>query len=70
MYNSNRVLIRGGRRYFVTFINDYSKFYYTYLLKLKDEILDWFKVYKAEAENQLEKKIKILISDYGGAYLK
>jgi len=50
---------------FVTFINDYSKFSYTYLLKSKDEVLDWFKVYKAEAENQLEKKIKILRSDRG-----
>jgi len=39
---SNRVLTRGGRRYFVAFIDDYSKFYHTYLLKFKDEVLDWF----------------------------
>ena len=50
----------------MTFINDHSKFCYTYLLKFKDEILDWFKVYKAEAKNQLERKIKILGSDHGG----
>ena len=65
--DSNRVLTRGGRRYFVTFIDDYSKFCHTYLLKFK-EVLDWFKVYKAEAENQREKKIKILRSDCGGEY--
>ena len=58
--DSNRVLTWSGRRYFVTFIDDYSKFCYTYLLKSKDEVLDWFKVYKAEAENQLEKNIKNL----------
>ena len=65
--DSNRVLTRGGRKYFVRFINDYSKFCYTYLLKFKDEILGWFKVYKAEVENQLEKKIKILRSNHGGS---
>jgi len=54
----------------VTFIDDYSKFCYTYLLKSKDEVLDWFKVYKAKAENQLERKTKILRSDRGGVYLK
>ena len=54
----------------MTFINDYFKFRYTYLLKFKDEVLDWFKVYKAKAENQREKKIKILRSDVGGVYLK
>ena len=67
VYDSNRVLTRGGKRYFVTYIDDYSKFCYTCLLKFKDELLDWFKVYKAEAENQLEKKIKILRFDRGGS---
>jgi len=67
MCNSNRVLTRGGRRYFVTFIDDYFKFCYTYLLKFKDEVLDWFKVDKAEVENQLERKIKILRSERGGS---
>jgi len=60
---SIRVLTQGGRIYFMTFIDDYSKFCYTYLLKFKDDVLDWFKVYKAEAENQLDKRIKILRSD-------
>jgi len=50
----------------VTFIDDHPKFYYTYLLKSKDEVPDWFKVYKAEAENQLKRKIKIVRSDHRG----
>ena len=65
MCDSNRVLIRDGRRYFVTFIDDYSKFCYTYLLKSKEKVLNWFKVYKAEAERK--KKIKILRSYRGGS---
>ena len=39
-----------------------------YLLKTKDEALHYFKVYKAEVENQFEKKIKRLRSDRGGEY--
>ena len=40
-----------------------------YLLKTKDEALNYFKTYKAEVENQLEKKIKRLRSDRGGEYI-
>jgi transposase InsO family protein len=39
-----------------------------YLLKTKDEALNYFKTYKAKTENQLERKIKRLWSDRGGEY--
>ena len=52
----------------MTFIDDCTRFCYVYLLKTKDEALHYFKVYKAEVENQLEKKIKRLRSDRGGEY--
>ena len=39
-----------------------------YLLKTKDEALHYFKIYKAEVENQLEKKINHLWSDRGGEF--
>jgi transposase InsO family protein len=37
-------------------------------VKSKDEALHYFKIYKAEVENQLERKIKRLLSDRGGEY--
>jgi hypothetical protein len=43
-------------------------FVYVYLLKTKDEMLDYFTIYKAKVENQLERKIKHLRSDCGGKY--
>ena len=52
----------------MTFIDDCTRFCYVYLLKTKDEALHYFKVYKAEIENQLEKKIKRLWSDRGEEY--
>ena len=64
----NGILTRGGNRYFITFIDDSSRFTYVYLLKHKDAAFNVFKVYKAEVENQLGKKIKIIRSDRGGEY--
>ena len=61
--DSNRPLTRAGNKYFVTFIDHCSKFCYLYLIKTKDEVFSKFKIYKAEVENQLERKIKKLRSD-------
>ena len=59
-------------KYFITFINDYSRYMYPYLLRSKDEILDDFKVFKAEVKNQCGKHIKIVRSykceEYYGKY--
>jgi transposase InsO family protein len=37
-------------------------------MKTKDEALHYFKIYKAEVENQIENKVKRLRSDRGGEY--
>ena len=64
----NGELTRGGKKYFMTLIDDSTRYCYVYLLKTKDEALDFFKIYKAEVENQLERKIKRVRSDRGGEY--
>jgi transposase InsO family protein len=64
----NGVLTKGEKRYFMPLIDDATRFCYVYLLKTKDKTLDYFKVYKAEVKNQLERKIKYLRSDHGGEY--
>ena len=64
----NGVLTKGGKKYFMTLIDDSTRFCYVYLLKTKDEAMHYFKIYKAEVENQLERKIKRLRSDRGGEY--
>jgi hypothetical protein len=53
----NGELTKGGKRYFITFIDDYTRFCYVYLLKTKDKALHYFKIYKAKVENQLERKL-------------
>jgi transposase InsO family protein len=64
----NGVLTEGGQRYFMTMIDDASRYCYVYLFKTKDDALNCFKTYKAEVENQLEKKIKHFRSDRVGEY--
>ena len=57
-----------GQKYFITFIDDYSRYMYVYLLHNKYEALDAFKIFKAEVENQCGKQIHIVRSDRGGEY--
>jgi transposase InsO family protein len=64
----NEILTKGGKRYFITFIYDSTRFCYVYLLKSKDEALHYFKTYKAKVGNQIESKIKRLRSNRGREY--
>ena len=61
-------MTRGGKRFYITFIDDYSRYTRVYILRNKDETIDAFIKYKNEVENQLSKKIKRLRSDRGGEY--
>jgi hypothetical protein len=45
----NGVFTKGGKKYFMTLIDDSTRYCHVYLLKSKDEALSFFKIYKAEA---------------------
>jgi hypothetical protein len=51
---------------FITFTDDYSRFGYIYPIKGRIEVLDKFKIFKAEVENQHSSKIKVVRSNCGG----
>uniref|UniRef100_A0AAV1UD57 Retrovirus-related Pol polyprotein from transposon TNT 1-94 n=1 Tax=Peronospora matthiolae TaxID=2874970 RepID=A0AAV1UD57_9STRA len=55
-----------GKRYFVTFIDDKSRYCVVYLLKSKSEVAAKFMEYAAMAETQTGKRVKYLQSDNGG----
>ena len=57
-----------GQKYFITFIDDYSRYMYLYMLHNKSESLEVFTVLKAEVEKQCEKWIKIVRTDRNGEY--
>ncbi|XP_028063904.1 uncharacterized protein LOC114267114 [Camellia sinensis] len=55
-------------KHFITFLDDFSKYTYVYLICEKPEALDIFNLYKAEVENQLDRQIKSVRSNRGGEY--
>ena len=57
-----------GKKYFIIFIDDYSRYMYVYFLHNKYEAFDAFKVFKAKVENQCGKQIQIVRFDRGGEY--
>jgi transposase InsO family protein len=58
----------GGSRYFVTFIDDYTRYTYVYFIKHKDEELAKFKECVNLATNLTGKSVKTLRTDNGGEY--
>jgi transposase InsO family protein len=58
----------GGSFYFLTFIDDFSRKIWIYFLRHKSETFTKFKEFKAEAEKQSGKFLKVLRSDGGGEY--
>lgn len=59
---------RGSKRYYITFVDDCSRFTKVYLLRNKDKATEHFLKYKVEIENQLDRKIKRVRSDWRGEY--
>lgn len=59
----------GGSKYFITFLDDYSKKIYVYFLRNKSDALEKFKEFRNEVENQLEARIKVLRTDNGLEYV-
>ena len=53
----------GGSRYFVTFIDDYTRHTWTCLIMKKNEVLSCFLKVKSLAERETNRKIKCLKSD-------
>ena len=69
VYGPMSTQAKGGYEYFITFIDDYSRYGYVYLMRRKSEAFEKFKEFRAEVENQLGKRIKAIRSNCGGEYL-
>jgi len=58
----------GGKKYYVTFIDDFRRYCQVHLLHAKSEVLDMFRIFKNESELYCETLIKRLSSDMGREY--
>ncbi|KAH9722802.1 hypothetical protein KPL70_006847 [Citrus sinensis] len=66
--NLDQIPSHGGARYFITFIDDYSRKVWIYVLRQKSEALEKFKEWLTLVENHTGKKIKRLRTDNGLEY--
>ena len=58
----------GGRRYYITFTDDHTRYTYVDVLHTKDQALEAYKAFSSWARTQHNAKIKLLRSDRGGEY--
>jgi transposase InsO family protein len=59
----------GGSSYFLTFINDRSRYTWIYFIRRKGDVFKYFKEFRIMIEKQTGKCIKILRSSSGGEYV-
>ena len=58
----------GGNKYFITFIDDFSRNFQVYLLHSKDEVMHKVKIYKSKVELHYQTFVKCLSFDRGGEF--
>jgi transposase InsO family protein len=58
----------GRNKYYVSFIDDFSKFTWIYLLRQKSEVFTCFREFQSLVERQFDRKIRAVQSDWGGEY--
>uniref|UniRef100_A0A803NGK1 Integrase catalytic domain-containing protein n=1 Tax=Cannabis sativa TaxID=3483 RepID=A0A803NGK1_CANSA len=57
-----------GYRYYISFVDAYSRYTWIYMLRTRDEALPTFTKFKSQVELQLGYQIKALQSDWGGEF--
>ncbi|CAM8988176.1 unnamed protein product [Rhodiola kirilowii] len=59
-----------GFRYYVSFVDAFSRFTWIYLLKRKNEVYEIFRKFQVHVERLLSHKILRVQTDWGGEYIK
>ena len=60
----------GGAEYFLTLTDDKTRYTWVYMLKTKDQVFDCFRQWKALAEKQSKRKLKMLRWRFWRIHLK
>jgi transposase InsO family protein len=69
VWGPSRVKSTLGYSYFVTFIDDFSRCTWLFLMKNRSEVFHIFKEFYAEVKNQFDTSIKVLRTDNAREYL-
>jgi hypothetical protein len=69
VFGSMQTVLFGGNRYFVSFIDDYSRCVKVYFMQTKSEVLEKFKQFESMVTNGTGMRIKALRTDGGGEFI-
>ena len=64
-----QTLSHGGKKYFVSFTDDFTRYSAVYFITHKSEVLEKFKEFEAEVTMETDLKIKAIRTDNGGEYV-
>jgi hypothetical protein len=59
----------GHESYIVTFIDDFSRYAFTYPISSKDRVVDAFRLFHSMITNKFQERIDVLFTDHGGEYI-
>ena len=68
IWGPSPVQSRSGHRFYILFVDDYSRFTWLFPLKFKSETSSVFQVFQKQVENQFNTKIKVIQCDNGVEY--
>ena len=68
VWGPSPVSTKGGSRYYVSFIDDYTRYYWVYLMKRRSDFFAIFNIFRALVKTQHSSIIKCFRCDLGGKY--
>jgi hypothetical protein len=68
--NDNPIFIEYHSRYYVSFVDDFSKHVWIYLIRHKSEVFQIFHTFQSLVERTFNRKILAMQTDWGGEYQK
>jgi len=68
VWGPSPINIKRGSRYYVSFINDHTRYYWVYLMKQCFEFYEIYTVFRALVKTQHSTVIKCFRCDLGGEY--
>jgi hypothetical protein len=68
IWSPSSIVSSHNYKYYILFIDDYSRFTWIYFFTLKSEVCEIFSSFKAQVKNLLNTSIKIFRTDGGTKY--